>query len=90
MRRNVCLLIKDLFLNGGCDDTCDLLICNYDPFKTIIHTKFNQFLFKDYLLLENYELISWYSSVYWNEHCYMRCSDIVLYVKKINNVKECK
>ena len=90
MERNVCLLINDLFSNGGCDNTCDLIICEFRTFKTIIHTKFNQFLFNDYFKLKNYELISWNSSVYWNDNFQMRCSSIVLYVKEKDNFKEVK
>ena len=90
MERNVCLLINDLFSNGGCDATCDLIICEYGTFKSIIHTKFNQFLFNDYLSLKNYELVTWNSSIYFNDKFNMRCSSIVLYVKKIDNVKGVK
>ena len=82
MERNVCLLINDLFSNGGFDATCDLIICEYGTFKSIIHTKFNQFLFNDYLSLKKYELVTWNSSIYFNDKFNMRCSSIVLYVKR--------
>ena len=85
MERNVCLLLDDLFLKGGCDSNCSLIVCEYDTFKTILNTKFNEFLFKGYLLLRNYELITWNSKVYWNNTHHLRCSCIVLYVKKIIN-----
>ena len=88
MKKNVSLLINDLYLNGGCDDTCELIICEFDTCKAIIHTNFNQFLFKDYFILKKYELITWNSHLYWNKKFQMRCSSVVLYVKKINNIKE--
>ena len=88
MNRNVCLLIEDLFLKGGCDFNANLIVVEYDTWKTIIHTKFNQFLFKGYLLLKKYELVNWNSSVYWNDKHNMRCSGVVLYVRKTDNVKE--
>ena len=88
MEKNVCLFVENLFLNGDCDADADLSVFEYDTFKSIIHTKFNQFLFKGYLLLKKYELITWNSSVYWNVNHHMRCSSVVLYVRKIDNVKE--
>ena len=88
MDRNVCLLIEDLFSKGGCDANADLIVVEYDTCKSIIHTKFNQFLYKGYLLLKKYELVTWNSSVYWNDKHNMRCSSVVLYVSKIDNVKE--
>lgn len=90
MERNICLLINDLYLNGGCDNNCDLLICEFRTFKTIIHTKFCQFLVNDYIKLINYELVTWNSHVYWNDNLQMRCSSIVLYVKSKDNLKEAK
>ena len=90
MEKNVCLLLNDLFLKRGCDANCDLIVCEYDTFKTIIKTKFNEFIFKDYLLLSNYYLITWNSNVYWNDNHNMRCRSIVLYVKKVSNKKEVK
>ena len=88
MERNVCLLIEDLFSKGCCDVNADLIVVEFGTFKTIIHTKFNQFLFNGYLLLKKYELITWNSSVYWNDIHNMRCSSVVLYVRKIDYVKE--
>ena len=90
MERNVCLLIDDLFSKGGCDANANLIVVEYDTCKSIIHTKFNQFLFKDYVLLKKYELITWYSSIYWNDKNKMRCSAVVLYVRKIDNIKKVK
>ena len=90
MERNVCLLIEDLFSKGGCDSNADLIVVEFGTYKIIIHTKFNQFLFKGYLLLKKYELITWNSSVYWNDKHNMRCSSVVLYVRKIDSVKGVK
>ena len=90
MERNVCLLIDDLFLKGSCDANADLIVVEFGTCKTIIHTKFNQFLFKDYLLLKKYELFTWNSSIYWNDKHNIRCSGVVLYVRKFDNLKEVK
>ena len=88
MERNVCLLIDDLFSNRACGSNSDLIVVEFGTCKTIIHTKFNQFLFNDYLLLKKYELFTWNSSVYWDNHHNLRCSSVVLYVRKIDNLKE--
>lgn len=90
MKRNVCLLIEDLFINGSCDANTDLIVLEYDTCKTIVHCKFNQFLFNGYLLLKNYVLTTWNSLVYWDDKHIMRCSSVVLYVSKLDNVKEVK
>ena len=90
MERNVCLLIEDLFSKGGCDYNANLIVVEFGTYKTILHTTFNRFLFKGYLLLKNYELYTWNSSVYWNDNHDMRCSGVVLYVRKLDNVKEDK